>query len=157
MLNISHLLVLSFLDLLLRLRAAVFVNVVAMRGFMSDADNGHITLSPNNLLGLQRANYLFHAALNSYMDAIKTLAVHLCDWCWGFAITISLEDAAGAFFVSLLVMRFGTSSHQWWNTPMEDTSQSPQATWLHGWFTHLVCLTNVLALGKNSILQGWTT
>jgi hypothetical protein len=65
MLNISHLLVLSFLDLLLRLRAAVFVNVVAMRGFMSDADNGHITLSPNNLLGLQRANYLFHAALNA--------------------------------------------------------------------------------------------
>ena len=77
--NMSHLLVLSFLDLLLRLRAAVFVNLVAMRGFMSDADNGHITLSPNNLLGLQRANYLFHAALNSYMDAINTLAVHLCD------------------------------------------------------------------------------
>lgn len=81
MLSISHLLVLSFPDLLLRLRAAVFVNVVAMRGFMSDTGNGHITLSPNNLLGLQRANYLFHAALNSYMDAIKTLAVHLCDWC----------------------------------------------------------------------------
>ena len=79
MLDMSHLLVPSFLDLLLRLRAAVFVNLVAMRGFMSDADNGHITLSPNNLLGLQRANYLFHTALNNYMDAINTLAVHLCD------------------------------------------------------------------------------
>lgn len=50
-----------------RIRASLFVNLVAMREFMSSKSNGVVTMSAANLHGLRRANYLFHAALNSYL------------------------------------------------------------------------------------------
>jgi hypothetical protein len=49
---------------LLRLRAAVFVNLVAMRAAMSDSSNTGVKLTDSNLQMLQRANYLFHSAHN---------------------------------------------------------------------------------------------
>ena len=50
-----------------RIRASLFVNLVAMREFMSSKSNGVVSMSAANLHGLRRANYLFHAALNSYL------------------------------------------------------------------------------------------
>ncbi|CAE7863872.1 unnamed protein product, partial [Symbiodinium necroappetens] len=48
------------------LRAAVFINLVRMRNAISmKGDNHHCTLSPENVLKLQQANYLYHSALNS--------------------------------------------------------------------------------------------
>ncbi|CAL1127365.1 unnamed protein product [Cladocopium goreaui] len=46
------------------LRAAVFVNLVAMRAAMSDSSNTGVKLTDSNLQMLQRANYLFHSAHN---------------------------------------------------------------------------------------------
>ena len=50
-----------------RLRAAVFVNLVAMRSCMSTSRNSGTgcILSGENLSVLVRANYLFHSAFNS--------------------------------------------------------------------------------------------
>lgn len=50
---------------LLRLRAAVFVNLVAMRSCVSRSRNVSCILTPQNLSILQRANFLLHSALNS--------------------------------------------------------------------------------------------
>ncbi|CAL1132352.1 unnamed protein product [Cladocopium goreaui] len=47
-----------------QLRAAVFVNLVAMRAAMSDSSNTGVKLTDSNLQMLQRANYLFHSAHN---------------------------------------------------------------------------------------------
>lgn len=47
-----------------RMRAAVFVNLVMMRRAMSSRENGHLSLSPRNLDVLRKANYLFHSAHN---------------------------------------------------------------------------------------------
>lgn len=58
----------------LRLRAAVFVNLVAMRRALSCSTNSFLSLTPANLSTLQRANYLFHAAHNSY-------SVDVCCFC----------------------------------------------------------------------------
>ena len=58
-----------------RLRAAVFVNLTAMREYMSGPANS-IALTPENLAGLQKANFLYHSALNSHMA--KTMLVYRC-------------------------------------------------------------------------------
>ena len=52
---------------ILRLRAAVFCNLVDMREAISIDKHGnqHATLSDANIRKLQQANLLFHAALNS--------------------------------------------------------------------------------------------
>ena len=50
----------------LRLRAAVFINLVRMREAISLHRGNHCcTLSQNNILKLQEANFLYHSALNS--------------------------------------------------------------------------------------------
>lgn len=54
----------------LRLRASVFINLVAMRSFMSDSRNSKIRLTEENLEGLQRACYLFHSAHTSALGQI---------------------------------------------------------------------------------------
>lgn len=41
-----------------------------MRDFMSARNNGVVTLTPSNLAGLQKANYLYHSALNSCWIAL---------------------------------------------------------------------------------------
>ena len=63
----SHPLMIAARLLLLttRLRAALFVNLVAMRRAMKHPSNGHVTMAAENLATLQRANWLFHAAHNS--------------------------------------------------------------------------------------------
>ncbi len=48
-----------------RLRAAVFVNLVAMRSAMSRHRNGLVSLTDENQTLLKRANYILHCALNS--------------------------------------------------------------------------------------------
>ena len=89
---------------LLRLRAAVFVNLVAMRAAMSDSSNTGVKLTDSNLQMLQRANYLFHSAHNwclaalllmcqfslqrwSVISLLKTnliiLYLRACDWSFG--------------------------------------------------------------------------
>lgn len=50
--------------LFLRLRAAVFINLVGMRRALNSPLNGYLDLTPANLAALQRANYLFHSAHN---------------------------------------------------------------------------------------------
>ena len=56
----------------LRLRAALFINLVDMRDALSvHRGNTFCTLSPENLSKLQRANDLFHSALNGAMLAIS--------------------------------------------------------------------------------------
>ena len=59
---------------LLRLRAAVFVNLVTMRKVMDHGGNGHVQLAPCNLEILQKSNYLFHSAHNCPL----TLICHTC-------------------------------------------------------------------------------
>lgn len=51
-----------------RLRAALFVNLVAMRSCMNRSRNNLVTLTEENRVLLQRANYLFHCAHNSFFD-----------------------------------------------------------------------------------------
>ena len=48
------------------MRAAVFVNLVAMHKAMDAHDNGHLKMSRHNLEILQKANYLFHSAHNCF-------------------------------------------------------------------------------------------
>ena len=56
----------------LRLRAAIFVNLVAMRASMSRKRNpGRLLMSPENLRILQSACFLYHCAHNSFLT-------HLC-------------------------------------------------------------------------------
>ncbi len=50
----------------LRLRAAVFVNLVAMRSAMARSRNGFVTLKEQHVSLLQRSNYLLRSALNSF-------------------------------------------------------------------------------------------
>lgn len=52
----------------LRLRAAVFVNLVAMRESMNKRANPFCLLSAQNLSILKRANFLYHAAFNRFLD-----------------------------------------------------------------------------------------
>ena len=49
----------------LRLRASIFVNLVAMRSAMSRHRNGLVCLTPENLSLIKRANYILHCAINS--------------------------------------------------------------------------------------------
>lgn len=48
----------------LRMRAAIFINLVAMRRALSAANNEFLSLAPSNLEAFQKANYLFHSAHN---------------------------------------------------------------------------------------------
>lgn len=66
---------------LLRLRAAVFVNLVRMRRAMSSSKgNGLVSLSPHNLTCLQRANYLFHSAHNWCLEVKFDFCNGVCVW-----------------------------------------------------------------------------
>ena len=61
----------------LRLRAAVFINLVHMREAISLKNNNFCTLSITNLQKLQRANYLYHCALNRVsVQKIHDTCVH---------------------------------------------------------------------------------
>ena len=67
---------------LLRLRAAVFVNLVGMRRAMSSSKgNGLVSLSPHNLTCLQRANYLFHSAHNWCLEVKFDFCNGVCVIC----------------------------------------------------------------------------
>ena len=63
----------------MRLRAAVFCNLVDMREAISidKYGNRHATLSDANVQKLQQANFLFHAALNGLIPRCYTY-VHAC-------------------------------------------------------------------------------
>ena len=64
-----------------RLRAAVFVNMVALREATS-LKHGMI-LPPECVRKLQSANYLLHAALNSNLYCNGAcMACALCAWVW---------------------------------------------------------------------------
>lgn len=81
----------------LRLRAAVFVNLVAMRRALSCPTNSFLSLTLANLSVLQRANYLFHSAHNSY-SADVFFFVRLFQVCWIFC----LLDLLGVIAISML-------------------------------------------------------
>ena len=61
-----------------RLRAAIFVNLVAMRKALSCPSNGVTALTDSNLTILQRANYLFHAAHNRPLAFDCVCGMGLC-------------------------------------------------------------------------------
>ena len=63
----------------LRLRAALLVNLVAMRHVVSRHRNHSCVMSPENLSTLQRANFLMHSALNSYSFANLSVSLLLGD------------------------------------------------------------------------------
>ena len=101
----------------LRLRAAVFVNFVAMRQFMSNSDNGVCTLSAKNLRGLQQANYLYHAAINSflswlYIGCLRCMCLLRNDphkvWHWSLYI---LRNFVGKFGPNCISILADTSVH----------------------------------------------
>ena len=56
----------------LRLRAAVFINLCTMRDCASPSRNPMIILKPEHLSGLQKANFLFHNALNCNKACLGT-------------------------------------------------------------------------------------
>ena len=63
--------------LILRLRASIFVNLVAMRSAVGKGRNDWCVLKPQNLSLLQRANFLLHSALNSNLAVLTNLLNNL--------------------------------------------------------------------------------
>ena len=103
----------------MRLRAAVFVNLVDMRDAMSmHRGNRFCTLSPQNLAKLQQANYLFHSAVNgSYAQ------------CWAYVShrTLELLDVP----CTLTNPRLGLRSHRERLHAVESAAEAAQVPRLH--------------------------
>ena len=67
---------------ILRMRAAVFVNLVEIRNAVSKKSNPDVRLTESNITKLQRATYLFHSA-------------HSC----GLALSFSPRMCCGIFYI----------------------------------------------------------
>lgn len=98
-----------------RLRAAIFVNLVAMRDAISKRNNDGPVLRGQNLKALQTASYLWHSAHNSFMFA-DLFAFFL----WNKSL----------WFLCLTHPRFGVGSHIGRTVAMENSSETSQVLWL---------------------------
>lgn len=66
----------------LRIRASVFINLVAMRSCISRSRNTSCILEPSNVSVLNRSNFLVHCALNCYLVHwnAENISKHV-QWC----------------------------------------------------------------------------
>ena len=105
--------------LLCRLRAAVFVNLVAMREAVSlHGGNGLCTLSDFNLRKLQQANYLYHAALNGCLAACNNYG--------------NVSKVRSGTYITYIPMQLRSSAggHEQRRPFVESASKIAQAPWL---------------------------
>ena len=99
--------------ILLRMRAALFLNAVTIRQCVSTS-NGWI-LSQCVLQKLLTANYLFHASLNCKMAQVMHAVQWDRFWCCKFFFTINLRACPRGFVAGPLAL--------------EDQAQTPQVSW----------------------------
>ena len=105
-----------------RLRAAVFVNLVAMRAAMSDSSNTGVKLTDSNLQMLQRANYLFHSAHNWCLAALLLM----CQFSLQRSVISLLKKNLIILYLRACDWSFGKRK-----STLAHTSKVPQVTCVH--------------------------